>query len=328
MSHSFRPLVSVLINNYNYADYLGTAIESALGQDYAPIEIIVVDDGSTDGSTRVLDHYADRIVAVTKPNGGQGSAFNAGFVASTGELICFLDADDTWAPDKVRRVVDAACAAPEAGLILHHTQRVDHEQQPLGSRQPRRLVDGDHAAFVGRWGGWPYPPTSGIACRRALLEQIFPMPEAEFRVSADRYVAVLGALVAPMISIDQSLAFCLVHDRNLYHSEQKYAEAERLVRHKQFLEDSGRAIAERAKRCAIDHRYRLDDNLQFQLLRCRCGEPVSLASLVRLTLISPGIHGWANRIKALARNLPRALARDLAQSTASLSNSHTEEVTA
>ena len=84
---------SIVISNYNYGRYLPDAIDSALAQTYADTEVIVVDDGSTDDSRRIIEAYRDRIVAIFKANGGQASALNAGFAASGGEVIVFLDAD-------------------------------------------------------------------------------------------------------------------------------------------------------------------------------------------------------------------------------------------
>src|SRR5580692_7737105 len=110
-----RPLVSILINNYNYAKFLDQAIDSALTQTYGKVEVVVVDDGSTDASLEIMAGYGDRIVAVTKQNGGQASAYNAGFDASRGEIICILDADDLFLPHKVSRVVAAYEDNPEIG---------------------------------------------------------------------------------------------------------------------------------------------------------------------------------------------------------------------
>ena len=93
------PLVSILINNYNYAQYLSQAIDSALGQTYTNTEIIVVDDGSTDNSREIINSYGNQIISVLKENGGQASAINAGFAASKGDIICLLDADDIFLPD-------------------------------------------------------------------------------------------------------------------------------------------------------------------------------------------------------------------------------------
>src|SRR5262245_8810929 len=86
---------SVVINNYNYGRFLADAIESALAQSHEDTEVIVVDDGSTDDSHLIMKRYADHIIAVCKMNGGQASAYNSGFAASRGDIVCFLDADDT-----------------------------------------------------------------------------------------------------------------------------------------------------------------------------------------------------------------------------------------
>src|SRR5262245_48637316 len=100
------PLVSILINNYNYAQFLREAIESALSQSYSHVEIIVVDDGSTDQSREIISSYGSRLTAVYKENGGQTSAFNAGVLASRGDILCFLDSDDYYYPGKIARIVE------------------------------------------------------------------------------------------------------------------------------------------------------------------------------------------------------------------------------
>src|SRR3954462_14555576 len=100
------PLVSIIINNYNYAPYLAAAIDSAVAQDYRNSEIIVVDDGSTDRSRGIIASYGSRLTAIYKQNGGQASALNAGFAASRGEIIIFLDADDLLLPNALNRFVE------------------------------------------------------------------------------------------------------------------------------------------------------------------------------------------------------------------------------
>lgn len=99
------PLVSVIIPNYNYAQYLREAIESVLSQTYPNIEIIVVDDGSTDGSREIIENYGDRITAIFQKNQGVSAARNNGVVGSNGEFAAFLDADDVWLPEKLEKQV-------------------------------------------------------------------------------------------------------------------------------------------------------------------------------------------------------------------------------
>ena len=83
-------LVSVIVNNYNYGSYLSEAIDSALNQTYPNVEVIVVDDGSTDNSREIIAGYGNRIVSILKENGGQGTCFNAGFERSSGDVVVFL----------------------------------------------------------------------------------------------------------------------------------------------------------------------------------------------------------------------------------------------
>lgn len=101
-----KPLVSILINNYNYGRFLAEVINSALHQTYAHIEVIVVNDGSTDDSRDIIGSYGDRINPILKENGGQTSAFNAEFINSQGDIICFLDSDDSFKLDKVIEIVE------------------------------------------------------------------------------------------------------------------------------------------------------------------------------------------------------------------------------
>ena len=109
--------ISVIIPAYNYARYLAEAIDSALGQTYAPLEVIVVDDASTDDTPRVLAAYGQRIRAIRQPNGGAGAARNTGIAAARGEYVAFLDADDVWLPRKLELQMALFDADPALGLI-------------------------------------------------------------------------------------------------------------------------------------------------------------------------------------------------------------------
>ena len=126
------PLVSILVSNYNYGDFVAESIESALAQTYTNCEIIVVDDGSTDSSRDTINQFAGRIVPVFKSNGGQASAFNAGFARARGNIICFLDSDDLFLPTKVEQVVYALDAYPRE-WCFHHLQWTDRDLNPVGN---------------------------------------------------------------------------------------------------------------------------------------------------------------------------------------------------
>lgn len=99
--------ISVIIPVYNCADFLPEAIESVLAQTCPPAEIIVVDDGSMDGSAEVAARYAPRVRVLAQPNGGAGSARNLGVRNAGRPLLAFLDADDVWLPDKLQRQMSA-----------------------------------------------------------------------------------------------------------------------------------------------------------------------------------------------------------------------------
>src|SRR5437773_3781756 len=110
--------VSVVIPTYNYARYLPEAIDSALAQTHAPLEVIVVDDGSTDDTPRVLAVYGDRIRVIRQANRGPGAARNTGIAAARGEYVGFLDADDVWLPRKLE--LQMARFEADQGLGLVH----------------------------------------------------------------------------------------------------------------------------------------------------------------------------------------------------------------
>ena len=127
------PLVSVIIGNYNYDYFLPEAINSVLQQTYRNFELIVVDDGSTDNSREVIESYGEKIIAVFQPNGGQGAAFNVGINRAKGEIVCFLDADDYYYPDKLRKIVSGFCNHPRWVQISHGRTTVDCDGTPIGT---------------------------------------------------------------------------------------------------------------------------------------------------------------------------------------------------
>jgi len=127
-------LVSVIIPNYNYAHYLPAAIDSVFGQTYPNLEVIVVDDGSTDHSKEVLAGYGDRVVSVFQQNQGVSAARNNGVRASSGELIAFLDADDVWLPTKVAQQVQRFDNDAALGLVHVGVDEVDTRGNSLITR--------------------------------------------------------------------------------------------------------------------------------------------------------------------------------------------------
>jgi glycosyltransferase involved in cell wall biosynthesis len=116
-----KPLVSVMIGAYNAAPYLGEAIESVLAQDYAPFELIVVDDGSTDGTGDVARSFAG-VQVITQENGGNGAARNTAIAAASGDLYAFLDADDRFTPGKLSLQKAALDADASLDMVFGHVR--------------------------------------------------------------------------------------------------------------------------------------------------------------------------------------------------------------
>jgi len=209
------PAVSIIINNYNYGRYLTDAIESALGQSHSPLEVIVVDDGSTDTSRGVIEGYGRRIVPLLKANGGQASALNAGFAVARGDVVIFLDADDVLFPEAAARA--AARFAPGVVKVQWPLWKVDEHLESRGQCIPvDPLPRGDHAAIVLAEGPDSVlsAPTSGNAWSRAYLERVLPIPETDYRIGADYYLYSIAPAFGRVEAIDEPLGLYRMHPKN------------------------------------------------------------------------------------------------------------------
>jgi glycosyltransferase involved in cell wall biosynthesis len=213
------PLVTVLITCYNYGDYVGEAIESALSQSYERVELVVVDDGSTDHSRDVISSYGDRVTAVHKENGGQASGWNAGFIRSRGSIVQFLDADDILLPTTIERVVGAFRARPDAAMVQFRLEVADQNGRPLGTVLPPlhvRLPDGDLRGDPRNWtnNSWWAPVGSAGAVTSSVLKQVFPLPEGVYRIAADHGLARASALCGPVVSLEEVGGYYRSHSTN------------------------------------------------------------------------------------------------------------------
>jgi glycosyltransferase involved in cell wall biosynthesis len=169
---SERALVSVVIPAFNAEAFVGEAIESALAQDYEPVEVIVVDDGSTDGTAAVASRYP--VALLSQENGGQAAARNAGVAAAEGTFVSFLDADDLWMPSKLSTEVAHLLAHPELGYVLVRMQRSLMPGAPWPPGTPARWFDESQPGTL---------PSAGLV-RRAALERIGPF-DTRYRHGSD-----------------------------------------------------------------------------------------------------------------------------------------------
>ena len=206
------PVVSILINNWNYGEYVGQAIETALGQTYPHVEVVVVDDGSTDHSHAVLAGYADRLTLILQERGGQPAAAATGLAASRGDIVMFLDADDFLEPDAAARVV--AAWADDCAKVQFRLSLVDGAGRRRGADPPLHvpMPTGDLVPEIATRGGYETPVTSGNAYPRGLLEQLFPVPH-EFRYF-DPYLNMVAPFYGRVVSIDEELGAYRLHGRN------------------------------------------------------------------------------------------------------------------
>ncbi|HBA54228.1 MAG TPA: hypothetical protein DCZ04_07175 [Syntrophorhabdus aromaticivorans] len=127
MDAASRPLVSIIIPTYNYAQYLPRAVESCLRQTYGRLEIIVIDDGSTDNTHEVLQKFSNKIICVHQQNRGVSSARNHGLERARGEFITFLDADDYLTEDSIETRLHVLLEHPDIGTVFSETYSEDHE---------------------------------------------------------------------------------------------------------------------------------------------------------------------------------------------------------
>ena len=127
-----QPLVSVIVPSFNHAAYLRECLDSVLLQDYAPIELIVVDDGSSDGSLAILQSYGSRIRLLQQQGGRQARARNLALAVAQGELVAFLDSDDRWRAGHLSAAVAAFAAQPQAALVWADHALMDAQGRPQG----------------------------------------------------------------------------------------------------------------------------------------------------------------------------------------------------
>jgi glycosyltransferase involved in cell wall biosynthesis len=213
-----RPIrVTVLVDTYNSGHFIEETIDSVLAQDFPleQMEILVVDDGSTDDTAERVRKYGNRIQYFCKPNGGQASTFNFGIARARGEIIAFLDGDDYWLPGKLRRVVDELEKHPEAGMVYHNffcKRGPSPDQLPFnGLAGVSGFLADNRKSLL----GYNLYPTATLAFRRSVLERLLPVPESLI-VQADAHLSACVIFVAPIVYIDQPLTVYRVHSDNLW----------------------------------------------------------------------------------------------------------------
>ena len=206
--------LSVIIANYNYRDFVGAAIDSALAVDWPDKEVIVVDDASTDDSRSVIDGFQEKVAAYFRPKSHQLGAHMFGFEQSTGDIIIFLDADDLLEPEVMKEV--AKVWRPGVSKVQYRMNLIDAAGTQLGTATPQfpPIDDTEHLrhTFL-RTMTYTTPPGSGNAYSRDFVRIAFAMAPATIPES-DAVLLTLAPMMGDILTIRRPLARYRIHATN------------------------------------------------------------------------------------------------------------------
>jgi glycosyltransferase involved in cell wall biosynthesis len=170
-----KPLVSIITPSYNQARFLPATIESVLGQNYPNIEYIIVDGGSDDGSKEIIESYADRLAWwVSEKDSGQTSAINKGFAHANGEILAWLNSDDTYEPGAIQEAVDFLVDHPSVGLVYGDCNFIDENGRAFG------LFGAAQTDYQKLKQGYVHIPQQAAFWRADLWRQVAPLDESFF----------------------------------------------------------------------------------------------------------------------------------------------------
>jgi glycosyltransferase involved in cell wall biosynthesis len=229
-----RPLVTALIDTYNHESYIESAINSVLEQDFpaSEMEILVVDDGSTDRTPKIVQKFAPRVRLLRKKNGGQASAINAGSSEAKGDIVAFLDGDDLWFPNKLSRVTAEFEKNPALILAYHRFCFWDIRDNSVSPGSFFNDVSGDVLGDRRKLLIYGAAPTSSLTFRREALRRLMPVPE-ECSFMHDAYLTATAICLGPVLAIGECLTKNRIHGTNLWFAKEGEVDAQHLRRRMQ-----------------------------------------------------------------------------------------------
>lgn len=269
-------LITVLITTYNYGRFIEEAIDSVMSQDFPldKVQILVVDDGSTDDTSERVKKYGSDVEYLYKPNGGQASALNFGMANARGEVVSLLDADDLFLPGKLARLAEVFEKDPALGMAYH---RFEEWHVATGERGEYTFVplSGDVRTMPDFFLRYHPMATSCTSYRRTSLAPLLPIPE-EIRMLADGYFVLLIPFLAPVLAIPEIHAVYRLHGTNSFYSDERKIPAQALRKRlqqwqilmgaaKKWLADNGRTRKELSVRCFLDRWTLHDEELEFRI---------------------------------------------------------------
>jgi glycosyltransferase involved in cell wall biosynthesis len=201
-----KSLISCIVPVFNGENYLAEALESILAQTYRPIEVVVVDDGSTDGTAAVAARYGDRIRYVRQDNGGAPTARNLGLRMAVGEFVAFLDADDLWHPEKLERQMACFEARADLDLCVTHLQRF---WVPQLEAEQKRFQDHRYSEVL------PGYVTVTLLARRALFDSVGCFDTSRRVGDPMDWFLRAGEKGAVMELLPDVLVYVRMHENNL-----------------------------------------------------------------------------------------------------------------
>jgi glycosyltransferase involved in cell wall biosynthesis len=217
-----EPLVSVVITAYNYGHFVTEAVDSALAQTYRNVEVLVIDDGSTDDTRQRLQPYGDRIRYHYQENQGLSAARNTGIRLARGEFIAPLDADDLWHPRKLEVQMRVFERRPEVGLVAAR-QREDYPSSWCATDDaPRQEITLEDLLVNSCFG------PSTVVLRRDCLGDATPFDPA-LRSVQDRDLWIRIAAGHPIVRIELPLVYYRLHGNNMSRAAQRMEYEEQLV---------------------------------------------------------------------------------------------------
>jgi len=299
MTYSDQPEVSVIICNYNYDAYLSEAVHSVLNQTLRNIQVIAVDDGSTDESRTVLRQIQDsRFQSVFQENAGQAAAFNSGFRLCTAELVAFLDSDDFWFPEKLERSLPVFDFG-NISVVQHNLAVVGADSVPTGNVHPgmkagkltlqESYLKENHTGF--------FCPTSGIMCRKVDLEKIFPIA-VDWKICADIAITRPLPMFGDICTLEETLGAYRIHGKNTWMNSPD--QSKWIENHQQYVDYANQCL----ERFGFVERMDFPKSNQYRIYSRQQAQSANSASAIgkfirKVGKQIPGAHTLYKKMKGL-----------------------------